>query len=326
MKDLKHFFSCDWGTTRFRLRLVDVESLSVIAEEKNAHGIFSTNESWKQSKGEDDQRLNFYLRFLQRQVRQLENSLGKDLQNIPIIISGMASSSIGMMELPYKQLPVVTTGTDLELQHVKASNDFPHDLVIISGLRYAADAMRGEETLLIGASEPDSNEELFIFPGTHSKHVLVKNNYVVDLRTYMTGELFELLSTKSLLAASVIAGGKLMDPNNLQSFENGVLLGLSENILHSAFIVRTNEIFSRCTKEENYFFLSGLIIGAELTDLQGGAVGHITLVADAELRPFYLAALQISELLTTVTAKDADKALIKGQHKIFLDKFSGTIL
>ena len=54
-------------------------------------------------------------------------------------------------------------------------------------------------------------EQVFIFPGTHSKHVTVKNGNVIDIKTYMTGEFFELLSVKSILSATI---EKTVDLNN----------------------------------------------------------------------------------------------------------------
>lgn len=47
---MKKFFSCDWGTTAFRLRLIEVGGLKLIAEESNQQGIGETYKRWKQRK------------------------------------------------------------------------------------------------------------------------------------------------------------------------------------------------------------------------------------------------------------------------------------
>ncbi len=71
--------------------------------------------------------------------------------------------------------------------------------ILVSGFQTDTDIMRGEETKLLGFDIPDDEERIFIFPGTHSKHVFVKNKTGIDFKTYMTGELFNLMSEKSIL-------------------------------------------------------------------------------------------------------------------------------
>ena len=44
---------------------------------------------------------------------------------------------------------------------------------------------------------------VLILPGTHSKHIYVRQESVIDFRTVMTGELFDVLGRNSLLRASV---------------------------------------------------------------------------------------------------------------------------
>jgi 2-dehydro-3-deoxygalactonokinase len=77
-----------------------------------------------------------------------------------------------MIELPYAMLPFSMDGSGLVVHTLSAVTDFEHPVFIISGARDENDVMRGEETQLIGASQAVSQQEqLFIFPGTHSKHV-----------------------------------------------------------------------------------------------------------------------------------------------------------
>ena len=46
------FISCDWGTSTFRLRLVDKDNQQVLAEVTNQQGIAATFEEWKNAGGE----------------------------------------------------------------------------------------------------------------------------------------------------------------------------------------------------------------------------------------------------------------------------------
>src|SRR4029079_6951360 len=122
---------------------------------------------------------------------------------------------------------------------------------------------------------------------THSKHVRVKDNHVVDLKTYMTGEFFALLSQKSILSDSVEFGGDLSNEQNLESFEEGVRTGLKENILHASFLTRTNTLFSKYSKQANYHYLSGVLIGAELKDITESTASPVHIVCSKELKQPY---------------------------------------
>src|SRR5262245_12577368 len=100
----------------------------------------------------------------------------------------MASSSIGMIEVPYKETQFKADGSDLKVKKIDRSKDFEHDTFIISGARTNNDVMRGEETQLAGCKDTGDKKSLYIFPGTHSKHILVKKGIAVSFKTFMTGE------------------------------------------------------------------------------------------------------------------------------------------
>lgn len=126
--------------------------------------------------------------------------------------------------------------------------------------------MRGEETQLIGCISELKNEvdrQIFILPGTHSKHITVKNRQVTSFKTYMTGELFSLLSKNSVLSTAI----EKAITSDFKSFKEGVKHSTKSNLLHSIFRVRTNHLFEIHTKKENFNYLSGLLIGTELLDL-----------------------------------------------------------
>src|SRR5437868_2779281 len=218
---MKEFISCDWGTSAFRIRLIKREPNVVAAEVRTDRGIASTYKLWQSSKHGTD-KFSFFKTILSEHVAMLEAQCGGTLDNITIVISGMASSSIGMIELPYKEIPFYVDGTGVSAHVIKASDDFRHDMIIIAGVSSANDVMRGEETKLIGCNvESKKDEQVFIFPGTHSKHVVVKNGIATDFKTYMTGELFDLLCNNSILSASVQKDK--LDENKINPyFINGV--------------------------------------------------------------------------------------------------------
>jgi 2-dehydro-3-deoxygalactonokinase len=169
---------------------------------------------------------------------------------------------------------------------------------------------------------PGEQEQVFIFPGTHSKHVTVKNGKIVDIKTYMTGEFFELLSVKSILSASVERISDLNNEKNKEAFEAGVKESLYSNLLNNSFKVRTNYLFHKLTPQENYHYLSGLLIGTEIKEIANSDL-HITLVSHPYLHSQYEIAFHLVINKTgSLKIQDADEAIVAGQLKISSRLFS----
>jgi 2-dehydro-3-deoxygalactonokinase len=321
---MKEFISCDWGTSSLRLRLVGMDGQKVLAEVMSAQGIAGTFESWKQSGKGAENRVSFYQSVLKGQITALEEKTGSPLQGIPLVVSGMASSNIGMMELPYKELPFRADGSDLKTGILEATDDFNHPVIVVSGGKTDRDVMRGEETQLAGCTPlagraplagcaPGKGDagQLFLFPGTHSKHIFVKDQNALRFKTYMTGEFFSLLSRNSILSGSVREGERNMPA----SFEEGVMEATRTNLLNSAFFVRTNSLFGKYTPEENYYYMSGLLIGTELKELIDLPF-PLTVVGDETQKIYYLTALRKLGI-PGVQFQDAAQAVVKGHCKIY---------
>ena len=312
---MKTFFSCDWGTSAFRLRLVDAESGKVLFSVKTPYGISAAFNDWKQANQPEENRIAFYQAYLFDEVKKITASFNDSFDNVPLILSGMASSSIGMMELPYKELPFLCNGSDLII-HTLRGEDLPYKIIMISGAKSAVDVIRGEETILAGCHVHDKdNQQLFIFPGTHSKHITVQNGAAQSITSYMTGELFELLSKKSVLSASVKKNDPEQNLNNYH-FVEGVNKGITLNLMNSIFHVRTNQLFKKLTPLENYHYLSGLLIGHELKDVAENNPGNITLVCSEGLKNEYIQALDTLGLGSRLYYENADHALVNGHLKI----------
>ena len=310
---MKHFLSCDWGTSSLRLRLADTGDGKILAEVRSSNGIAQTFAQWQQSGLAEDERAAFYLAIIAQQLKELENKTSLQLNGLTVILSGMASSSIGFIELPYTSMPFHINGEGMVTAVIIATKDFGHDVLLISGAKTGDDVMRGEETQLIGsvaAGEVVANA-LFIFPGTHSKHITIKNNEVTGLKTYMTGEVFSLLAEQSILKNTIDAAD--FDP---EAFKRGVEDAVEGNLLNSIFKVRTNGLFEFCTKNENFHYLSGLLIGLELKDLAGTDIETIHLVCGNELRTPYEIALNVLAMdkkLDIFSAEHAEEATVRGQ-------------
>ena len=318
----EYFLSCDWGTSSLRLKLVDCKDGTVLAEQRSAQGIAETFNLWQETGGQNNERkAAFYLSIIGRHIEKIEEKVRFSLGGIKLIISGMASSSLGFIDIPYNDIPLNIDGSALKTAQIAASNDFSHDVLVISGVRTSDDVMRGEETQLIGCIDPGQTvkNELFIFPGTHSKHISVKDNHVAGFKTFMTGEFFELLSQKSILKNSVESNSGSESINDLMVFKDGVKTAVSENLLHSVFTVRMNHLFNKLSPQENFNYLSGLLIGAEMQDLAASDAGTINLLCGPNLAVYYQTALRElipAKNVKTFPAEWVDGAAARGHHKI----------
>lgn len=311
---MSDFISCDWGTSSFRLRLVNATTNAIIAESRSSSGIAETHALWNAS-GDTD-RLSFYSRVITTHINLLQDQIGYLLNGMPVVVSGMASSGIGIIELPYQSIPFNISEADFKAHIIPASETCKHPLVLISGVCSKDDVMRGEETILAGCKNNNSAaEQLFIFPGTHSKHVLVQNGLVINLKTFMTGECFALLSKKSILATSV----EKQDDTTMmdKAFKKGVKETAGANLLNAIFHVRTNQLFGKLSKPENYHFLSGLLIGEELKHIKRESYKIITLVSSGSLQQLYATALSIIAINRIISIENSEEALIAGQAMVY---------
>jgi 2-dehydro-3-deoxygalactonokinase len=181
----------------------------------------------------------------------------------PRIACGMIGSRQGWVEAPYVGCPASLTALADHLVRV------PQDaLTIVPGVitRDAAripDVMRGEETQLLGAVATDEPGVLAVLPGTHSKWARVEHGRIVDFTTFMTGELYAVLIDHSMLGR--IAGH---EPGRFarDAFSRGVARGLGGGELaHDLFGARTLALAGELASEEVADWLSGLLIGREIT-------------------------------------------------------------
>jgi len=311
---MKYFFSVDWGTSSLRVRLAGIldHSIMVHHEVTNHYGcsyVFDLFKSEKNGIARED----YFLNFLRPYLTLPDNISPK--ASIPVVISGMATSSIGIREITYSPLPFALDGSDLRYEIILRSEKFDYDVLLLSGLSSTDDVMRGEEVQLLGLLQEQSfyNEAVFILPGTHSKHIHVRENRILSFKTYITGEMFQLLSTYSLLKNSIVKRSAV----DQEAFCVGVKLSTG-NILHSVFGIRASTLIQDTNPSSNYSVLSGLLIGSELKELTHSEL-PIFLCAHGNLADSY--ALAIHELsmqnrCTIVPSKQVDEAVIHGQRKI----------
>ncbi|MCW3107505.1 MAG: 2-keto-3-deoxy-galactonokinase [Segetibacter sp.] len=325
----KFLLGCDWGTSSFRLRLLDVPGQLVIGEVLSEEGIASMHKSWQDCIRQNDTitKAELFRQYLKKQIGVLSGKYSVNLDNVTILISGMASSSIGMEDIPYAMVPFALDGSEAIIKRLDLEDGFPHQIILISGVASQKDVMRGEETQLIGLlalleqSGNKPKEGVLIFPGTHSKHIYIQNSQLVNFQTFMTGELFNIMCNYSILKDSVQIDevNKFSDIDK-DAFKSGLQESKSSGILNGLFTVRTNQLFDKLNKKQNAFYLSGLLIGEEMNYLLKNEGFPLILCSGSNLYEFYKLAideLDLSHRTTIVSFDLADQAALAGQILIF---------
>ena len=320
----KYIITCDWGTTNFRLRLIDARNCQVISEIVSPDGVATVYQAWKATNPTTQDKQSFFIEKLNQEVSKLSQKSSKIGRGVSIVLSGMASSSIGMVEIPYANMPFSLDGHQAKVHIIEETEGFYHKISLVSGVRSENDVMRGEETQLVGLAHlltiSAKKEYVFILPGTHSKHLYIKNKALINCRTFMTGEMFNILSHHSILKDSIEKiGEKSFSQEEQNAFEKGIRTAQTNNILHNLFTVRTNQLFSTLSKKENFAYLSGLLIGTEMKELHQAENTTFVLCSGNNLYEYYKKAMDILNLSPRTIFVPSDileKATIVGQLKI----------
>lgn len=191
----------DMGTSNTRLFLFDGQT--VLDTEKGAFGAGST--------------LSEGRAFLEASVKRLigtvlsRNNLDED-NILHIVASGMASSELGICEVPHLAAPATLRDLVDGIKTVKVEGITKIPFCIVPGVRKnnadgeIEDMMRGEETETFGICnlmEVEGNAVL-VLPGSHNKIlVLDENGAICDFVTCMSGELMSAVSGHTILRGAV---------------------------------------------------------------------------------------------------------------------------
>ena len=298
----------DWGTTHRRAYALDASG-QCIAEHADDDGALAC-------KGRFADALQALLNNLQARPRS-------------VVLSGMVGSALGWQVVPYVDgavgLPALAQKlAPVDFLHTADTQGAAPVVAIVPGycVRDAGgqpDVMRGEETQLLGAHCLGHTDGWFVLPGTHSKWVELRAGRVAQLRTYMTGELFDLLSRHGTLAAA--AGGASAGWDAV-AFDQGVCAARRGGALsHQLFGCRARVVSGDMAAASGRAYLSGLLIGTELQDVlrdqAGAAAGPgFQLIGSPALATHYQAAAALLGLQFEVL--DARAAFIAATH--YLDQ------
>jgi len=295
----------DWGTSSFRLSLLDNEG-APLEQRVSGRGV-------AQMPREE------LLPFLRAEIDKLPGRA----RTLPVVLCGMAGSTIGLQNVPYQACPTDPQQLAASLAPLQGADLNAH---IVPGLcaRNAREGngdgelevMRGEETQIVGwlaqAREPQRQSSWLCLPGTHAKWVKIEEGRVQQFSTALTGELYALLSGHSVL----VQGEQKFDS---QVFEAG--LAASDTLpplSFGLFSVRTRMLDGRLPPQHSAAYLSGLLIGSEVRAQLESAEKHSTvhLIGDRHITELYQRALARHDIQGQL--HDGADLAVQGLRQLYL--------
>lgn len=301
----------DWGTTSLRAYKL-AEGGQVLEQRSLSSGIMQLPKAPRIVAGEECSD-GFELAF--------DEACGDWLDaqpDLPVIACGMVGSAQGWREAAYRDTPanVATLGTSL--QCVRSLRGV--DVHIVPGVIQRSslpNVMRGEETQVLGVLQnlagEASGDLLIGLPGSHSKWVEVADGCIARFDTFMTGEIFAVLSEHSILGRTQQRGASF----DGEAFDRGVRVALSAEgeigPLSTVFSARSLGLTGELSATAQADYLSGLLIGHELSALacvqrrrrNSVHLPSIILIGNAQLCARYSRALDAAGFARVTLAEQA---------------------
>jgi 2-dehydro-3-deoxygalactonokinase len=289
------YVAVDWGTTSFRLWLMDAED-KVLAERRSGEGMTTAAKTG-------------FAEVLESHLAALSAPA-----LLPVIVCGMAGARQGWVEAGYVDVPARLSAV---LGSAVTVAGQARDIRILPGIAQRSvsspDVMRGEETQLLGAiGTGASGDRLVCMPGTHSKWVTVSGDRVTGFASFMTGEVFDVLSKQSILAHA-LAGADNFDGSH-PAFRAAVEAAASrpQMFTNLIFTCRSGQLLHGLDATSAAARLSGTLIGIEIAGglSMTGPGTMLHLVASGRLQGLYEAALEAAGF--SFETIDADSAVREG--------------
>lgn len=283
------FIAVDWGTTN--RRSYRIEYGAVVDTHRDDRGVLATAAGdWA------------------AEAAAIRDRHG----DLPMLIAGMAGSNRGWREAPYVDCPA--TIDDLARAALWVE---PGRTAILPGLAQRSgerpDVMRGEEIQLFGAMTAGlaPADALLCQPGTHCKWANAKGGAITAFSTAMTGELFALLKSHSILAAQL--GDAVSDDS---AFRSGVARAQQGDLLTALFGIRAASVLAKRNDRDAASHASGLLIGADIAAQRvSGRTVHI--LADPAMGALYSTA--ITEAGGIAALIDSHAAFVAGIARVAED-------
>jgi len=273
------FLACDWGGTNLRAWVVG-EAGEVLDRRDFPLGISQLRP------GEAPERFRYDVRP------------ALAAEDLPAILCGMVGSNLGWRPgaVPYLDCPIDPAELGRNLFQVQ-DGDAP--VWIVPGLRGAGltdapDFMRGEETQVLGwgLSQAGVGRRTVCLPGTHSKWVLLEGERLMGVTTFMTGELYAVLTRHSVLRSDAAVDDEAAFDAGLAAAGDGGALAARIFSTRARVVAAT----APARTESSTSYLSGLLIGAEIAAAPAltalGETEPVTLLGDPALCRWYARAFE----------------------------------
>lgn len=249
MSNSVNWVAVDWGTSNLRAWGIGADG-AVVFERSSEKGM------GKLSKEE-----------FAPALLELVGHEGDQQPDLEIVVCGMAGAKQGWLEAPYVEAPADLGALYQNAVHPEVSGTKLKVSILPGVCQRGGDenVMRGEETQLLGlASVREGYAGIVCMPGTHSKWAKLNGTRIEHFSTAMTGEMFEVLRTHSVLRHSL--NGALDGPERSDGFLAGATDGLErpEQLLGMLFRVRAGSLLSGRQPAWCAGYLSGLLIGTEI--------------------------------------------------------------
>jgi 2-dehydro-3-deoxygalactonokinase len=239
------FVGVNWGSSNFRAFLIGAEG-AAIDEYAAPAGVVALDR--------------------QGMAAQMDDLAARWPNSGPVYASGMIGSNVGWAEVPYAEAPAGCADLAAAAVATRIGSVPVHIVPGIACRRSfdgAPDILRGEEIELMGLAALRGADGWVALPGTHTKWARLERGRVVDFFTSMSGEIFDRLTIKGLLAS--IVDGEAQDG---PVFHRGVAAGRARQLsLGTAlFGARAQVVRGELAKSDAASYLRGLLIGAEIAD------------------------------------------------------------
>lgn len=287
------WIAVDWGTSNLRVWGMSPDGPVAQASSENGMGKLSRDE------------------FEPALLALIEPWLSSRVT--PVMACGMVGSRQGWHEADYRSTPCLPLDPAASVSVLVRDPRFTFH--IVPGLKqmHPADVMRGEETQIAGAIALGIADGVICLPGTHSKWAQISAGEVVSFQTFMTGEMFALLSEQSVLRFGMLDGGW-----DDAAFDVSLSDALTrpERIAARLFSLRAEGLISGLSSAAARSRLSGLLIGIELAAARPYWLGQsVTLIGADGLAASYARALSQQGLnARTLSATDCTLAGLSLAH------------
>lgn len=262
----------DWGTSNLRVWLFDGAG-NVVSHRSSGDGMGNLAQS----------------EFEPALLSLISDNLPQG-RITPVICCGMVGARQGWTEAPYQQVPCSPPGV---AQAVGApTTDRRLKVSVLPGISQAhpPDVMRGEETQVAGYLSMNTDfDGVICLPGTHTKWIRLRGGEIVNFCSFMTGELFSILSNHSVLRHEMADEG--WDDG---AFLAGVrdTLARPECMTAELFSIRAAGLLHKHSGPAARARLSGLLVGLELAGARSFWSGEqLVLIGSEALARLYETAL-----------------------------------